>query len=438
MSRSTRARAALLIVFALPASRAVAQPAPDATAATGPELHAIVGATVLTAAGPALRDATVLFRGERIVSVTAGGAVPAGASRIEGPGLVVTPGFIATGAPLGLVEIGLEPSTQDQAPEAAGSDPVRAAFSAADGYDPRSVVVPVVRLGGVTTAVSTPSGGLVSGTSAGVDLLGDRLADVLIARHAALHVGLSEGAVAEAGGAMPSALSRLREVLTDAREYRRRRAAYDRRALRELSVSRLDLERLVAALEGRLPVAVHVSRAVDIERTLELGAEFGLRLVLLGVEEGWRVADRIAAADVPVVVQPLTNMPSSFSRLGARYDNPALLHRAGVRVIITTSGPHGLANLRQEAGNAVAWGLPADVALRALTVEPARAFGLADRGTIEPGRVASLVVWSGDPFEMSSRPLHVFVRGREAPLRSRQTALFERYRDLSSVRAGRP
>ena len=409
----------------------------SAGAQDAPTSYAIVNATVLPGDGPPIEAATVVIRDGRIASVTPNGPVPAGATSVDAAGGMVTPGFVATEAPLGLVEISLEPETLDLAPEREGSDPVRAAFSAADGVNPRSTLIPVARMGGVTSALSTPTGGLVAGTSAWIDLVPEGTEGHLVRERAALHVSLDDAGVSAAGGAVPSALMRLREILEDARLYGRQRSAYDRRALREMDASRLDLERLQDALAGRIPVVVRVSRASDILRVLELARAYGLRLVLSGAEEGWRVADRIAAADVPVIVQPLANLPSSFTRLGARLDNAAILARAGVPLVLMTEGAHELRNIRQEAGNAIAHGLPRDEALRAVTLEPARVFGLdRDYGTIAPGKVANVVVWNGDPFETTTWATHIFVQGREVPVRSRQTDLFERYRRLDSVSRG--
>ncbi|MCC7541839.1 MAG: amidohydrolase family protein [Deltaproteobacteria bacterium] len=400
---------------------------------------AIVGALIRPVDGPPIPQGTIVVRDGRIVSVAAGRAPPAGAEVIDGAGMVVTPGFVAVESALGLVEIDLEDSTRDAAPEGDASDPVRAAFSAADGYNPLATAIPVARTGGVTSALSTPMGGLVSGTSAWVDLAGERPADAIARAVAALHVRLDDGGIGASGGARSSTLTRLRETLDDARLYGRSRGAYDRRALREMRVSRLDLERLQEALAGRIPVVVRVSRASDILRVLELAREYRFRLVLAGAEEAWRVADRIAADDVPVILQPLTNLPTSFATLGSRYDNAALLVRAGVRVVFEASGAADLRNLRQEAGNAVAWGVDPEVALRALTLEPARVFGMdREYGALTPNRVANLVMWSGDPFETSTRAVRVWIRGRNATLRTRQTALFERYRDLRRVRRGAP
>ncbi|HJL17244.1 MAG TPA: amidohydrolase family protein [Sandaracinaceae bacterium LLY-WYZ-13_1] len=398
---------------------------------------AIVHGTLWPGDGDPVANATVVVRDGRVVSVTPGGAPPAGARVIDAGDGVITPGFVGTQTALGLVEISLEPSTVDEAPQEDDPDPVRASFSAADGYNPTSTLVPVARRGGVTSVVSTPRGGLVSGTSAWMDLAGGTLDEVMAEEATALHVNLDDGGVEAAGGARPSALGRLREALDDARLYRQRRASYDRRGLRELSLSRLDLERLAQALAGDLPVVVRVARSHDILRVLSLASDYGIDLVLAGAEEGWMVAQQIADADVPVIVQPMTNLPSQFSRLHSRYDNAARLEQAGVRVVLSTGGAHGVRNLRQEAGNAIATGLSREAALRGLTVEPARVFGLDDRyGTVAPGRVANLVIWTGDPFEVTTWARGVLVRGRDVPLASRQTLLFERYRDLERVPRG--
>ena len=399
----------------------------------------LTGATLRSGDGPPVENATVVLRDGRIVAAGAGVRAPAEVGSIVlPPGAVITPGLIATGAPLGLVEVSLEASTRDDAPRGAGTDPVRAAFRAADGYDPDSTLVRVARLGGITTALSVPTGGLISGTSAVVDLAGATPDQALVTARAAVHVNLDSYGVEAGGGAFPAALGRLRALLEDARLYQRQRAAYDRRQLRDLDASRADLDTLVDVLARRLPLVVRVGRAAHILRVVALAEAFGLRVVLEGAEEGWRVADALAEAEVPVILRPLTNLPESFDQLGSRYDNAALLAAAGVRLILTTAGAHDLRNVRQEAGNAVRFGLDGDAALAAITATPAEVFGMEGRGVVAPGRVANLVVWSGDPFELGSRPLYIFVRGVAVPLRSRQTALFERYRDLSTVRRGFP
>jgi imidazolonepropionase-like amidohydrolase len=148
------------------------------------------------------------------------------------------------------------------------------------------------------------------------------------------------------------------------------------------------------------------------------------------------VAAALAADDTPVILKPLSSLPSDFERLGARFDNAALLAAAGVRVAFSTFENHRAPAIAQEAGNAVRFGLDPEAALRAVTLTPAEIYGVADRyGSIEPGKVANLVVWPGDPFETSTLPEAVLVRGRPVPMRSRQTDLLDRYRTLDD---GRP
>ncbi len=428
-------------VPATPRSAGTQRPAARPTAqrpSTSGETLAIANVRVLTGElgdRAVIERATVFVSGERITRIEATAPTSGTGSFVDGTGLVLTPGFIALDTHLGLAEIDLEASTRDTGHEEE-ADAIRAAFTAGDGYNPLSTLIPVARMGGVVAALSTPDGGLVSGTSSFVDLAGrDRSA--IRDADAALHIDLTEGGVGAAHGARPAAIQRLRELFDDARLFSRQRAAFDRAAMRETGVSRLDLERVVLALDGTLPVFVHVSRAADILGVLALADEYDLTLVLSGVEEGWMIADAIAAASVPVIVHPLADLPSTFAALHTRYDNASLLAAAGVRVAFYEPGAWDVRNLRQEAGNAVAWGMPADAALAAITRVPAELAGQgADYGTIAPGHLASMVLWNGDPFETTTLPVHVYVRGRELPLRSRQTELFDRYRDMSQVRRG--
>ena len=392
---------------------------------------AVVGAEVRPVSGPPVEDATVLIRGGTVRAVGTDVEVPDGVPVVDGTGKVVTPGLFDAATRVGLVEVGAVDETRDYAMQA--DDPVRAAFRVTDGVNPNSTLVPVTRLGGVTTVVANPAGGLVSGQSAVLDLAGATVEEMLVRDRAALVASFGPDA---AGGARGAAALRLREALGEAEYYAANRRGYDRGSHRPLSQSRLDLEALQGVLTGARPLVVEVHRASDILAVLRLAREHGLRLVVQGGAEAWMVADELAAADVPVIVKPLTNAPEDFSRLGARFDNAALLHRAGVRVVISTFDAHNARNLRWEAGNAMRFGLPPEVALRAVTLEPARAFGLSGRyGSLEPGKVGNVVVWSGDPLSLSSRPERVIVRGRVVPRDSRQEQLFRRYRDL---RPGEP
>ena len=376
----------------------------------------------------------LVVSGERISAVGKAGPLPPDAQVTSVNGGLITPGWVATETPLGLVEIELEVSSVDAHPRGVErSDAVRAGQSAADGYNPVSSLLAVARRGGVTSAVSTPEAGLISGTSAWADLL-DRFPSTPVVREdVALHANISE---------IPDAtrllgFSRLRDALQSARLYSRSPDAYDRGQTRQLELSVSDLDRLSRVFGGGLPLVVRVARGADILRVLSLAKGYALRLILSGVEEGWTVAAQIAAARVPVIVDPTRDLPASFSALQARRENAALLSAAGVNVIISTFDAYRVHNLRQLAGNAIAVGMTPRAALRALSLEPATAFGMAQNyGLLAPGKVANFSVWNGDPFELSSWATEVVVRGIPSSLRTRQDLLFERYRDLSRVPRG--
>jgi len=219
-------------------------------------------------------------------------------------------------------------------------------------------------------------------------------------------------------------------VFDDALEYGRRKTDWARAQIHPLAASGADLAALGPVLRGELPLIVIANRRSDIETALRIGREYHLKLILAGAAEGWLSASAIARANVPVLVRPLDNVPS-YDALGVRYENAALLARAGVKVALLETDTHNSRNLRQQAGNAVANGMTWDQALRAVTLSPAEIFGVADRyGSIALGKVADVVVWSGDPFEFATAVEHVYIRGREIPLKSRQTELLERYRKL--------
>ncbi|HUF88901.1 MAG TPA: amidohydrolase family protein [Gemmatimonadota bacterium] len=414
----------------LPAAVALAAVAlvPNATRA---QEIAIVGGTVHPVSGPPIENATVLIRDGRIVAVGADVAVPDAARRIDARGKVVTPGLFVPYSQLGLVEVDLVGQTRDERMQ---DDQVTPAFDPVAGLNPRSTLIPFARSGGLTTAVAAPSGGLIAGLASVIDLAGDTPAGMLVARRVAMMADFDEGAAAAVGGSRGAAALRLREALEDARFWAARRAAFDRGESRELTQSRLDLAALQPVLAGEIPLVVEAHRASDILAVLDIAAEFGLRPVILGGTEAWMVAGALAAEAVPVILKPRTSLPSGFERLGARFDNAALLAAAEVPIAFTPFENHRAGEITQEAGNAVRWGLSWEEALRAVTLTPAEIYGVSDRyGSLAPGRVANVVVWSGDPLELSTRAETVLVRGRVMPDWSRQKELLERYRALDDA-----
>ena len=388
---------------------------------------ALTGGTVYPVSGPKLANATVLIKDGKIVAVGAQVAIPAEATRIDARGKWVTPGLIDGAGQMGLVEIGAVSGTREASVK---GDTIAAAFNVAEGLNPASTLIPVTRIEGITTTLAAPLGNLVSGQAVLIDLDGPTIEQMLVKSPAGIVADLSESGKEGAGGSRASVAARLRRVFRDALEYERRQAEYSRAQVEPLAASAADLAALLPLLHGREPLIARANRRSDLETGLRLAKEFNLKLILTGAAEGWEIAGAIARAGVPVLVEPTSNIPS-YDALGIRLENAALLVQAGVRVALVDSDTHNARNLRQEAGNAVSYGLPWEQALRAVTLAPAEIFGVADRyGSLEPGKIANVVVWSGDPFEFATGVEHVLIRGREIPLRSRQTELLERYKKL--------
>jgi imidazolonepropionase-like amidohydrolase len=410
-----------------------------AAPAAAQNVIAIEGGTVHTMVGAPIERGTVLIRDGRIAAVGASVAVPAGARRIDATGRHVTPGFIESGTAIGLVEVGAVAGSVDhtitQTPVV--REQIRAGFNIADGINPQSMVIPVTRIAGITKAVSRPSGGLISGQGVVIELDGASLDQMLVRSPVGMWGRIGEGAPGVLGGTRGATTMRLREVLEDARAYARGRDAFERGQAREYAASRLDLEALQPVLNRQIPLVLEAHRASDIVGAMRIARDYNLRLIITGGTEAWMVANDLAGANVPVIIRVLENLPGSFERLGARFDNAVLLRQAGVQVILTSGDTHNARNLRQEAGNAVAHGLPHAEALRAVTLYPAQLWGLRDHGSLESGKIANVVVWGGDPLEILTPVNHVFIRGREIPLVSRQTQLRDRYMNADRERVFR-
>lgn len=400
---------------------------------------AIEGGTVYPMTGAAIQGGTVLIRDGRIAAVGRDIAVPAGAQRIDARGKIVTPGLFESGTNIGLIEIEGIVETNDFTPGEEEGDLIAAAFNVADGLNPNSMVIPITRIAGITTAMSRPQGGVIAGQGVVIDLLGRNVDAMMIRSPAAMFANLGQAARQFTKGARGGTTLLLREVLADARSYARNRAAYERGQTREFAADRGDLEALQPVLAGRVPLVIEAHRASDILAALRLKDEYNLRLVIYGGTEAWMVANELAQARVPVIVKVLANLPRSFETLGATYANAARLREAGILVALTSGETFKAYGLRQEAGNAVAYGLPYEEALRAVTLYPAQIWGLeADYGSLAPGKVANVVVWNGDPLELMTPVEHLFIRGRPIPLVSRETLLRDRYLHLDDTRRAYP
>lgn len=394
---------------------------------------AITGGRVYPVSGPVVENGTVLIRDGRIVAVGAGVTVPSDARRIDASGKWVTPGLMHAGTDLGLAL--LQTGGDRETVESEKEGDVNAAFNVAEGIDPASITFAPALAQGVTSALSAPSGGLVAGQAVVIHLVGETVPELIVRTPAAMVANLGEGGKSGGGGSRAGAVQRLRDLLRDAREYRARRADYRANRMQELSAPEEGLEALQPLLAREIPLYVLADRRSDIENALRLAEEFDLRLVIWGGAEAWKSAPALAEREVPVLVNAYVDRPG-FDRPGATLENAARLAAAGVPVMLADDSPYYDHNahfrtLRFAAGEAVRNGLEWDAALAAVTLTPARAFGVAgDYGSLEPGKVADVVVWSGDPFEFSSEATNILVRGVEVDPTPRQEELLERYRTL--------
>lgn len=391
------------------------------------ETYAITNGVIHTL-GPVgvIKQGTIVIEDGRIVAVGENVNVPADAEVIDAEGKVVTPGFMDPASYLGLVEIGAEDDTVDAVTE---SERYTAAHDVAPAVNPRSTLIPINRIEGITRAVTRPFAGksIFAGRSAVISL--GSVEDYVIDGQAAMHVAFGAEGAELAGGSRAAAIVKLREALQDARDYGRNRRAFESAGRYEYSLSRPDLEALQPVLAGEMPLVVDVERASDIEAVLRVAEEFDLKLVIQGGAEAWLVADKLARANVPVILNPLQNLPSSFEQIASTLQNAAALHSKGVLIAFTQGESHNARNLKQGAGNAVAHGLPWNAALEALTVNPAKIFGVANYGQLAPGYDADVVIWDGDPLEVTTYAEQVFIAGRRIPMESRQTLLRDRYLD---------
>jgi len=388
---------------------------------------AITGGTVYPVSGPKIEHATVLIRDGRIVAVGANVTVPADATKIDATGKWVTPGLIDGAGQMGLTEISAVPG--DNEASLRGSD-IAASFNVAEGINPASNLIAITRVEGVTTTLAAPGGAWIQGQAVLIDLDGATIEQMLVKSPGGIVVDMSEGSKGAGGNSRAGVAGRLRRVFNDALEYSRRKADYSRAQMQQLAAPAAELEALLPVLRGQLPLVVYANRVSDMRTALRIGREYKLKLIVFGAAEGWEMASEFAAAGVPVLVEPMDNIPS-YDALGIRYENAAVLAKAGVKVSLLETDTHNSRRIRQQAGNAVSFGMTWDQALRAVTLTPAETFGVADRyGSLDAGKVANIVVWSGDPFEIATGVEHVFIRGHEIPLTSRQTELLQRYKKL--------
>ena len=358
-----------------------------------------------------------------------GAQSPAAADlEIQGLGKSITAGLFNSSTQLGTVEVSAIEQTVDFYSE---NETVTASLRIADVFNPRSTLIPHNRVHGLTHSLLIPESGthLFAGQVALVQL-GNQPKVI----HPSLAVALdfTERGISLMGGSRAAALVQLRQALDDAKDFSRNRKAALAGDHRDYVLSYADLAALEPVVNGTKPLLVRTNRASDISVILELAKNFQLQLILSSALEGWMVADEIAKAQVPVIIDPIHNLPNSYESLGARLDNAKLLADAGVKLLFTGMDWHNTHNaylVRQSAGNAVANGLDKSVAIAAMTTNPAQLFNAPVTGDIAIGDIADLVLWGGDPLELTSEAELVMIEGEIIPMKSRSLQLRDRYFD---------
>ena len=338
---------------------------------------------------------------------------------IDAQGQIVTPGFIASVNQLGLVEVGAVAGSRDAGEDKAGID-----FDASLAFNPRSSLIPYARKGGITRDLITPYGGdsIFAGLASVVDLSGSF--ESVNKKQAALVVHLGERSKGSRAFTLQTLINKLDEHQTKASKEAKKDDA--KPSAEDIIMAKV--------LKGDMPLLISVSRSADIVELIKVKQQFGVNIVLNGAQDAVVVKDRIAKAGISVIISAMDNLPGSFDSLHASLNNAGILEKAGVKVLLTVGGDasHNVYQLRYDAGNAVSYGMSQQGALKAMTSNVADVFGI-NAGSLEVGKAADVVMWSNDPFELSSHVNKMFINGVEVSTESRQDKLRERYTTESNM-----
>ncbi len=414
------------------AALAIASIAAPATA----QSVAITNARLVIGDGSApIEHGTVIVRAGKVVAAGANIPVPTGIETIDAGGRYVTPGIVAGFTRIGIVEVDGVDQTNDAG--ATGS-PFHAAIDIASAINPRTSSIPLNRAEGVTRAIVAPEnrGSIFAGLGAVIDLGADN--SPVSTPRAFQFMEYGEGGASAAGGSRPAAMAQFRNALYQARAYAKAAGGYPDQG-KDALLTRADAVALEPVINGRMPLLVHVERASDMLALIDFRKEMPqLRFVFIGASEGWIVAKELAAAKIPVIASALNDLPESFESLGATQSNVGRMKAAGVLVGIGTINDNEARQARLEkqyAGNLVALGkvpgatgMAWDAAFAAISSGPAEAIGLGGEiGSLRPGRQGDVVIWSGDPLELDTSALAVYIDGVKQPLATRQAELLKRY-----------
>ena len=393
---------------------------------------AIVGAKVHTMSSQGTIDnATVLIKNGKIQSVMHGETALSGYEVIDAKGKVVTPGLIGASTSLGLVDVGFSAGTNDSNSSLTSISKTGAAFDVSYAINPESSLMAIARIEGVTSAATSMgrTGQLFNGQGALISL-GDIIDPVIQAR-AFISTRLGNNGADTVGGSRSVIWVTLEKALAEAKFAMGQSLTPIDEWHGELS--RADIAALIPVVKGEIPLLVDARRAADIRQVIALKQrQPQLNIVITYATEGWRVATELADSNIPVILDPEANLPFGFDQLGSTLKNAGRLASAGVKVSIGIE-THNIRLARQHAGNAVANGLSWDQGLAALTINVAKLYGIDDKlGSLEFGKIADVVIWSGDPLEITEAAEMVLISGEKIDMHSRQSKLRDRYLKLQT------
>jgi imidazolonepropionase-like amidohydrolase len=396
-----------------------------------PGTYFLRGGTVVTMTGQRLAGANVLIQGGKIAGVGSNVTAPSGATVIDVTGKFVYPGMIDSQTDMGLSEIGSVPATQDVS-ELGTYNPHMKALTA---VNPSSELIAVSRVNGVTSVITAPSGGLISGQAALIHLDGWTQDEMAVKPVAGFIInypraggGGGRGGRGGGGGDDPEAGNRAQQQVNDLRDYLTRAKDYDRVRDGGSRTFDIQLEGLRPLFSGEAPAIVMADSKDQIEGAFKLADDFGIKIVISGGDEGYKVAAELARRNVPVILGSIQSAPPADVPYDAVYANPGVLQRAGVKIAFSTGDGSNARHVPYHAALATAYGLSLEAAMQALTINPAQIWGVADKvGTIEVGKVADVFVTSGDPLDIRSIVSEVFIDGKRIKFDDRHTRLFEKY-----------
>ena len=377
------------------------------------------GGLVHSGNGDSAKTQDILISDKTIVGIGTNLIIDGNTRVIEVNGLPVTPGLISPMSNLGIVEINALDVTRDDE-----SDLLSAGFSIFNAFNPHSTGIPWNRSNGVTSAMSTPSASSFPIFGLGSHFVLDGSLEIKGSKDIAMfgRLGSSYGSRAETLSILESLLDIGKMVKTLSIE-----EILEMNLADQLELQSQDIIALGKVVNDGMPFVIETNRAVDILQALSMKKKYDLNLVLVSVEEAPMVLDQLKESNTPVIIDPMDNIPNSFDELGSSLDLGKILDQAGIPIMFSTQRSHNYHLMRQGAGNAVAYGMSYETAIKGMSNTVAQTFRLDDRGSIETGKLADVIVWDGDPLEPSSFPKIVMIEGKLQNLSSRSTKLTERY-----------